>query len=243
MRIVNFVLASMLMLVIHSANAVMISYSSDFSTYSTSDFGGSPDTQNVGLTGFDSGLGTLTGVSIDFTSTYNVLASAWGYNYGDGGVNSEILAQGQYDINLNDPASASLSMTSLQYSVYCSTYDPSCSASVDSGLLAYNGSLDVSGIDLNAFVKATNDTIDLAFVNTLDSTEICFGLGVSSDYDCDPRAATNWLGTVTINYEYDAAPGTGGTTVPEPGSVALLAMGLAGLGFSRRQRKHVARGL
>ena len=62
-------------------------------------------------------------------------------------------------------------------------------------------------------------------------------LGISELYDIGEQVNSSFVNGVVSSWAQDhlRIPGTDGT-VPEPGSLALLALGLAGLGLSRRRK-------
>ena len=245
-------------------NATVITYSDTFSTTASannSTYGSytsatSTVTDAVNLQGFDASLGTLTDVSISFTSSWNFNASvtaqdtyseystysyacgtggSWwsgyytyyctGYNYYNDTYGS-VSSYSDLTVDLIDPSSstthlsASLSSSCSVSSSYCSDFD-------STGNSIFNQTLDLSGIDINAFVKPAGDTIDLNFINDKSFSLYC-DYNDNGDY-CVGSSYGSWSGSVSIAYNYVEH------NVSEPGVLALLSMGLIGLFFNRKK--------
>ena len=210
----------------------------------------------VNLQGFDSSLGVLTGVDISFTSswdfsaqvqatdsqyeysTYYYTCGSWWsgyrtcsstYSYND--TWGSLTTNSDLTVSLVDPAGSSSSL-SFSLSSYCSSNSTyaTCSDIDNTGTMSFDGTLDLSSLNVDDFVKSAGDTVDLDFINLKsfslncdynDSGDTCFGNGFG-----------NWSGTVTIAYTYDSV------SVPEPGTVILLGAGLIGLYGVRKAKPY-----
>ncbi|GAA3566026.1 choice-of-anchor E domain-containing protein [Marinobacter xestospongiae] len=190
--------------------------------------------QGLALNGFDSSMGMLTGVSIEFESDWSLKSkvaaqdnhNSWlSHDYTNGYAKAESYFYIDM-INPNAPVSASMT----QESASCSGkgwWGASCSDS-NQKTGSFDGLLDLSSLSLADFL----DT-----VLTFDIKNVLKAEADTSDHDTWVYAYNKknwWQGSVTVTYDYEEY------AVAEPSAVALLGLGLFGLGALRRRRQAIA---
>jgi len=185
---------------------------------------------------FDTSLGTLTGVSITFTTTYGATVTLSVTNdelfdlpppppdpfFADATIGHELT--GSLISTMSSPQTLSATCAGDEGAGDLDTSD--CSASQSSNNNAFNGTA-----GLAAALTSFNGPGTFDLTATLTSA-----LSPRPREFVDNSTGTlqaNWNGSVSVVYTYD----NGVAAVPEPLSVYLLAAGLGGIALSRRRRR------
>jgi len=213
-----------------SSQAAVITHSDTIATTSTN-WGATP----LSVSQFDSNLGTLTQVGLFFSANVDGTANAESLDAAPALVTLDISANVNLDLSsLSSVADFLFTNVGDSTSVNLSAFDGTIDFSGTSGV----GPINLSGTDSDS--RLITDAGDLGLftgLGTISFDAFAFGNSTGSGAgNLITQFATNAGADLLVEYTYDATS-TPPATVPEPGTLALLGLGLAGLGYRSRKAK------
>lgn len=185
------------------------------------------NSQRVSIDRFDASLGTLLGVEISFESEWSLTSTVNAYDTRFG--NFLTVGRGKsvsnQQIRLIDPFREIQRNNEVERST-CRDR-PTCRDS-DTASGSFNGAFALTDFSLSDFIGI--DPLDFRVIRTL--TADLYNCGGNDTHDsCWQKNSNNaWGGDIHVAYTY---------SVPEPASLALLGLGLIGIGASRMKREKV----
>ena len=204
---------------------------------------------NLAFARFDGGLGTLTGVSITYTTTYGVTSAVQIIRaapldvgtttfFADGSFHLSLTGAGLIPAQLlNDVADAAASSTCTS-TISINEGKPVCTIQPGTGPVSNNGNFNgtASGGPLASFVGSGSFNLTATLLSDLaPRVSPDNGTGYADNATFDGSLDSAWNGSVSLAYTYDDAP-PATIDIPEPISIYLVLAGLGGLAFWKRRR-------
>jgi hypothetical protein len=181
---------------------------------------------NLTFDKFNPALGTLTGAKFTLESSTDTTAyvevNAAEESFGEGSTDNS----SSFEVQVNTPVVGTLfGPIEPSATAFCSTEESSSCEDSQSDPQSFDGTFTVpiNGGNIGDFVGPGTFDAELlysAFLETGCENAECFHDGTIS-----------WSGTLSVEYTYDPV------AVPEPGTLALFGVGLAGAAAARRRRK------
>ncbi len=178
--------------------------------------------KNVYLSRFDENLGTLLGVEISFETEWSLTSKVMASDKNQKWAKASGRSINHQQIRLLDPNKEILRNKEVEIS--------SCKGQVrcqdsDTASGSFNGSFALDSFALSDFIGT--DMLHFRVVRTLIADLTSCGL---NDRCFQKNFNNAWGGNINVAYTY---------SVPEPASLALLGLGLIGIGASRMKRQKV----
>lgn len=182
---------------------------------------------------FDAGLGTLTGVTITFSTVYGATVTVTLSEFGDAG-SIEFFADAEVDHSLANVALITTQSSLQQLSASCTPpLGELCNASESENNVSFNTPPGGVGLAASLASFIGPGTYDLtATLNSALTPRISPDNGTSfaDNSTFSGTLTATWNGTVSVVYTFE----TDATAVPVPLSLWLLVAGLGGVALWRR---------
>ena len=184
---------------------------------------------------FDPTLGTLTGVTISFMTTFNATSNLFVTERANDSAPPVFFADGSLSFKLSGTSLIPDQLSSQAVSANCGFPNPVLSTATcsDNQSISGNFNSSISGASLAPFIGSGNLALTAELSDTLaPRVAPDNGTGYSDNATMEGTLIGSWDGSVSVAYTYDVPP----TPAPEPVTLYLLAAGLGGIVFYRRRR-------